>query len=373
MRTFRFLVGAAILFASGCQQDQGDQSLTSSPNPERWELSSDPVLMIGGVDSGVASDLHRIRATLRLRDGTIVVADAGQRLLYFDSSGSPIRTIGRSGSGPAEFRNLMRVQLLEGDSLLAYDDNLRRATLLDPDGEVVRTVTWRPGVLLGRLPDGTFIGRTRAGTAIPEHGKVTVEFNFDLDRVAPDGGVLSRILSTPGEQAVTVPSARVPPHLGWPLRVTQVAVGADEIYVAPGDRMEVSVFTPDGDLKRVMRADHQPAPMQPAELLQNLSPLAQSRLRPQDLEPMADDLTFPAITALRVDDAGYLWVKRGVTAPGEPSEWLVFNREGEHIALVDLPARYDPFHVGDNFILGVWRDDLSIEYVRLYGLSRHEQ
>ena len=51
-------------------------------------------------------------------------------------------------------------------------------------------------------------------------------------------------------------------------------------------------------------------------------------------------------------------------------ERSVFDREGAWIAIAELPARFKPFHIGGDFLLGVIRDELEVERVELYQLSK---
>jgi hypothetical protein len=39
-------------------------------------------------------------------------------------------------------------------------------------------------------------------------------------------------------------------------------------------------------------------------------------------------------------------------------------------ATVELPVGLDPTHIGNDFVLGTWKDDVDVEHVRLYGLDR---
>ena len=50
-------------------------------------------------------------------------------------------------------------------------------------------------------------------------------------------------------------------------------------------------------------------------------------------------------------------------------EWLgtVAVPSGLQQENVGLPVS---FEIGDDYILGVWRDDIGVEYVRMYGLMK---
>ena len=80
--------------------------------------------------------------------------------------------------------------------------------------------------------------------------------------------------------------------------------------------------------------------------------------------------TMPAYQALFADDVGNLWV-RDYQAPDEtdpPSQ--AFNREGTWLGRVSAIPGFTPGQIGADFALGVWKDDMGVEHVRLYRLVK---
>lgn len=57
---------------------------------------------------------------------------------------------------------------------------------------------------------------------------------------------------------------------------------------------------------------------------------------------------------------------------GRVREWLVFDVGGRWLGEVELPdpARFRPMEVGADYVLGVWTDDLDVEYVQKYEIRR---
>ena len=53
-----------------------------------------------------------------------------------------------------------------------------------------------------------------------------------------------------------------------------------------------------------------------------------------------------------------------------PGDWWVFEPDGRWLGTVRMPEGLDLSQVGEDFILGTHRDDLGVERVRLYGLTR---
>lgn len=102
---------------------------------ESWVLSDSPTTEIGVRDGEEAYQLHRAQGSTRLKDGRIVVANAGsQELRFFDSRGRYLRSVGGDGEGPGEFRFPTRVRPIGGDSLMVWDQRLLRISYLDLEG-----------------------------------------------------------------------------------------------------------------------------------------------------------------------------------------------------------------------------------------------
>ncbi|UCG88430.1 MAG: hypothetical protein JSW71_07780, partial [Gemmatimonadota bacterium] len=88
------------------------------------------------------------------------------------------------------------------------------------------------------------------------------------------------------------------------------------------------------------------------------------------LDAMPMHSTMPALEAMRVDDGGNLWIQP-YSRPGEEERnWWVLGREGRLLGSVQVPARFRLLHIGEDFALGRWRDDLDVEHVQLYRLIK---
>jgi hypothetical protein len=70
------------------------------------------------------------------------------------------------------------------------------------------------------------------------------------------------------------------------------------------------------------------------------------------------------------DPDGNLWVL-AYTRPGdERRSWTVFAPEGRALGTVETPPGLRIMEIGADYVLGVWRDDLDVEHVRMYRLDR---
>ena len=84
--------------------------------------------------------------------------------------------------------------------------------------------------------------------------------------------------------------------------------------------------------------------------------------------------TMPAFASLMVADGGRLWVQEYVpgAAPSDETRWTVYDRRGRRLGEATMPPGFRPGEIGEDYVLGVWRDDVDVEYVRLYDLALPE-
>jgi hypothetical protein len=78
-------------------------------------------------------------------------------------------------------------------------------------------------------------------------------------------------------------------------------------------------------------------------------------------------------SALRVDAAGTLWIQDYPGPRDTEIAWRRFTSDGRYIGVAMLPARLEVFEIGKDYVLGLQRDDLDIEYVQLFGLGTSEE
>ncbi len=52
-------------------------------------------------------------------------------------------------------------------------------------------------------------------------------------------------------------------------------------------------------------------------------------------------------------------------------EWLVTDADGVALARVRTPDRFEVTEIGADYVLGVGRDSLDVESVRVHALTRH--
>lgn len=83
---------------------------------------------------------------------------------------------------------------------------------------------------------------------------------------------------------------------------------------------------------------------------------------------------LPAHYRVIVASDGVLWVERG-DSPRDPlpwvaeayaasTEWDVFTPEGEWLGTVQVHAGFEPWEIGEDYVLGVHHDALGVECLR---------
>ncbi|MEW5927216.1 MAG: 6-bladed beta-propeller [Gemmatimonadota bacterium] len=349
-----------------------------------WRLSAEPALDIGMVEGPPEYQFGRVTGAVRLGDGTVVVADNQSRnLRSFDRTGRHLRTIGREGGGPGEFMTLGSLAA-HGDSLVVGDYDNRRVSVFAPDGKLVRTVPLDAG---GTEAFIRTLGPFRDGSVLLASENITDQSGLSRDsvtylRLGPAGGSPRQLGRFPGDERFTQAQEGGPVNTGPRAfgRSAAVAAVPDGFFYGSSDRLEIGRYDESGKLLRLVRAPHSPRPVTPADVesfkevrRRVLQDPRRARLRPlieKSLAAMPYPETMPAHGEIRADPAGGLWVSDFRVSPDDAGRWTVFDPEGRMLGTVATPARFRVFDVGTDYVLGVWRDDMDVEHVRMYSLEK---
>ena len=65
-----------------------------------------------------------------------------------------------------------------------------------------------------------------------------------------------------------------------------------------------------------------------------------------------------------------MWVQHYPIPGMTEAVWSVFDSGGTLLGEIAAPLGFEPHHIGDDFLLGTWRDELDVEYVQLYVLHK---
>ena len=90
-----------------------------------------------------------------------------------------------------------------------------------------------------------------------------------------------------------------------------------------------------------------------------------------------DHIAFPdsmrAQARLMVDSENNIWEQR-YNLPGDTLDtFAVFNSDGVWQGRVTMPPRFRVSDIGNDYVLGIWRDDDDVQFVRMYKLVKRER
>jgi len=354
------------------------------PSTLLWRVGPTPLVQIGGADESPAYELYTVSDAVRLTNGTIVVANHGTKeLRYYSADGSFTLSAGRRGGGPGEFESIWWLEVIHGDSVVAYDRTLRRVSVFSPDGAFVRSVAVRSSASIpvsspiGMFSDKSMLaqGSARTGPGTPNGLQRYDQPYYHLDAAGWPENELGQFTGTETyyrafERGFSFHEAVFP-------RTTRIVPDEDIFYVATGDSYEIRVHNVDGTLSAVVRRD-----VAPVEVANHHIELERRRrLRDVDrdnlprlegiFEETPKPTTFPAYGRIHVDQLRNLWVQ-DYPVPGTNSAagWSVFDHTGVLRAEVAVPIEVRPTHIGADFLVGIVKDGLGVEYVRLYPLHK---
>jgi hypothetical protein len=153
-----------------------------------------------------------------------------------------------------------------------------------------------------------------------------------------------------------------------------VAAGSDRWYYGSSDTWEIEVYTSEGQLLKLIRRStpNRPITDEIAEAyrlrIEENTQLPEPLRRTRASMPLPE--TMPAYMSFLVDDVGNLWV-REYTQSIEPQNWVVFDPDGRFLGHVDMPTEDGwPTHIGSDFVVGTWNDEMDVEYVKVYELIK---
>ena len=330
-----------------------------------WEFGARPSLSIGSVDSGGADELFQVSDATRLGDGRIVIANSGStELRVFSADGAHERTWGSRGEGPGEFSagGPAAVAPWPGDSIAASDAVRRpRLSIFDMNGNHGRDVAIDPtrGNILDLLPNGRMVSQ---GSQVFNRGAVfetrdLVRLETEWSVLDVDGTFYASLGRQPSGEAYF--SEMWGGDMQHPFQRRAVgAVWGDLVVVGVSDSYEIRTFAADGSLVGIVRRDWDSRTPTQAEY---------DERAPWGVPPVD---AYPAFDEILSDLAGNLWVREYRMSDEEAMVWTVFDPEGRVQGLVETPAGLNIFEIGADYILGLAEDELGVEYVQLWTLSR---
>jgi len=363
----------------------------------RWQTGLDPSLEIGaGADEGTeGEDLFRVVGAVSLGDGGLVVANRGTReLLVYDGTGGFLRSLGGEGEGPGEFRDITFLARLPGDTILVHDRSLLRLSLFHPGTGFLRTLRFPgPEAAPFQIVGGVLSRRAVVSWSLMKEPPQTPGIHTTIETVGVfemgSGAYTAMALLNTMEEGLGMNRGRLmrtfPPYA----RKSDVVAGRENVYIlqSTNDR-SIEVYDTSGDLARVLRIDVPRVEVDSRTMdawiedfiedaAEGSDDIGESLRRSFEDTPTPDSI--PLIRSLVTDTDGNVCAERYPEAFGGPPVFWCFSPDGlllRVIALREAPSRgLHPFHdaqleIGEDFVLGVWEDELGREYVRRYPLSQ---
>ena len=375
-----------------------------------WTVPSQPELTVGILNGPEEYQLVDVAAAARRSDGSLVVVDRGsQTVRLYDSEGTYLKTLGGPGSGPGEFTAPVSLLVSVGDSVAIWDEALLRVTRFDSEGELanVKTVDW--GRLANRLGMETVSkggspatkGKGVASGLFPgpmeplEDGSLLVRLVEKTASVPPSGfhrprsGALrvSEDLSVIDTLMFFGDAQRVSVEAPWGLQAVTPALAMQtrtahrgnppRICIGDQEGPEILCRDPDGG-RTALRWVSEPIPPTGAEVAawrEETVRLYDLKLSRDQVLSMLDQVPLPevrpAYSRILLDPAGNLWAERGPSAAGSSNtvDFLVFGLEGSLLGVVALPP-IQVLEIGPDYVLGIHRDELEIQSVRVHVLRK---
>ena len=361
----------------------GVRVVTSEAPSAEWGLSSEPELSIGVVDNPGPYEFFRVRDVAFLDEDRFAVANQGtEQVRFFSARGDLLGEVGREGSGPEEFRGLTWLSV-RSDSLWAYDNRNDRISVRDNRGRFGRSfrLEWTSGLLsaIGVFTDGRVLGLTvRPMTQLPGEGTLLEEAL--ISTFEPDGTLIDSIVRLPSMSRVVHRDGQLQTTITLPMSVNAsfVPFGPGFCYTH-GPRHEVRCFDGAGTLTTIMRLAVEVRPVTDEDIERIFdSEVASARAAGNDVRAesflrarpnMVFPDAFPAFTDLETDDENRLWGRRYSVVPESEVRWEVFE-QGKWLATLRLDPSFTLMDVRGERVIGVWRDELGVEYIRIYRVER---
>lgn len=349
---------------------------------EKWDTNP-PLLRIGaGAEDG--RWFHNVE-TVFIRDSVLYVADRGSaqiRGLHW-RSGEVLYIGGRPGEGPGEFEWLSWADDCTTDSIVAYDAGAKRLSVFSAELEHLRTFALDTpdsiveGLLL--MPQTTRC----AGPTTLLVVYLTVDVQTALGRYRPSmvlgqhslsGGQFQGIMGDefPGDERYRFDRSDGPLQWGkktmlagfrdggfvlgtgdgaWLTRHDRGGAVRDTVWLGKASPVSIS----ESDIRALQDRHLDAARRRGADL---------ARIRRQQREYDYPE-HYPLYSKLFVSSDEKIWIQAYPTSQSEGNHWWVVGEEGDVVATVNVPSNYDVLWANGQYVAGVARDRLGVEYVEV--------
>jgi hypothetical protein len=380
MRTQIASVFAALLALSACGRAAAEDSTS-----RHWPLSPEPVVSIGAADGEPEYQLYNVAAATRLSDGRIVILNTGNAsFAAYDSRGRFLFTAGRKGQGPGEFQVPTWLGRVEGDTVAVWDQRLKRLSFFSGEGRYRRSAAIPDADGMFPKAVGLFSDRSLALDpgpdvfAMMQGGRGVRRDSITLQRFASDGsraGILARYA---GNEVHVADRAT---GFAWNdvpfARQAYVSVAGERLYVGDSGSGEITIYSRQGVPSATLRSPLAPWRIQSSDVAEyRQKQLAQIHdpERRRETQAALDGAPVPEVApafgGLAVDPDGNVWVQAYPRPADESVTWAVLGPDGAQLARVRVPRPLQVMEVGRDYLLGLRKDELGVEKVEMYTVTR---
>jgi len=390
-----------VAVASACEEVQPDAGIVVRDsagiqiveNPARAPLQlnlrdATAMLEVGLVEGDAALQFSNVVGAVVTSSGTLVVANGDSNELQFiDGDGSFLKSVGRTGEGPGEFAGLSGLTR-RGDSLIVSDGRLGRISVFHETGDFVRATP----------PGAPFFGMLGAGEGVSY--AVAERRELTPGTAARAKGFLIRHALT-GERIDTISDFLLnenwldPDVPGFSSRVfgkvVMTAFGSDRVLVADNTEAGVREVERTGRVRRHIRRTGGGRAVTDVDVQRYIdvfgaryegAPAAAIEFRVGPIRNQPPPATMPAVGRselvrsrlpwILIDQLDQVWTLDYLAFPDDPATWSVYDTSGRLLTSVRVPDRFEITYVGEDRIVGLWRDELDVEYIRVYAFPGPE-
>lgn len=374
-------VGLSVLF-SACAGDDPAQP-TDLPTGAPAGLSDSPILVAGERPNDLDHEFYRVVTPFLLPDGGIGVPLSSEgSIRIFDEQGEFVQSLGSPGQGPGEFVDLAAAWARE-DTIEALDYGLNRVTRFVPEQapetilleDVASAQSGAPG-----LTDGSWV---RFGVKeVQSSGRDLIS----VHHFAPDGSHIAELGETFGFRRHVHDGGRGPDPIS-PRAV--VRTDGTRVYMAETLSARIEVFDVATGITRSLEWEPR-RPFAHAEAVE----IARGQVSEAGSQQMDEawtlasfraltgDETVPVFWDFLVDGEEFVWVRDydprihatnvgGLSTAGPGGEWSVLDSDGRRVTTVAIPDDFSPVSIESNYLIGIRRDELDVESVRVYRIERN--
>lgn len=374
--TIGVLVSGGMVCTACASEGDGRTEITAA-----FEIESVPLVSVGLLEGDTLQEFHEVVTPFVLSDGRLVVPVSGASVLrVFGSTGAFLQNLGGPGAGPGEF-GLLLAAWARSDTIEALDYRFRKIIRFLPDGSLqeVRLHTDLPDISVAAGPFGG--GWAIAGVM---SGGAGYADEIQVRHILPDGSDGGEIARTTGMTRYRSPFLTGPEPLSTKAVVT---VSQGRVYVGQSDEPVITGFSAAGSTAAETRWAGNSRSVT-RELWQSVMDSALAASAPARREALRRHLELAEVPdqlsiywKLIVGDEGLLWIR--LYEPyvnafalggrvGSGGRWLVLDPDGTEIGFAVMPSDLEPFQITSSAVVGIARDELGVESVRVHTLRRPE-